>query len=187
MRRQLVTTCASGRNPPSIVLFQYSICPFCNRVKSFLDYQNLPYSIIEVNPLTKNEIKPFKDQHKQVPIAQIDKSPVFGSDKIIKTLLKNKIGQHELQHEDESEDLWVDFAVKKLAVLLYPNMCRSWADSYRAFEYVNQTPTFNRMQRFMIQNIGSLVREKSLPTFPNVFHQAMYYAASKVKSKFYEL
>lgn len=41
----------------NIELYKYAICPFCNRVKAFLDYAGLEYSQIEVNPLTKKEIK----------------------------------------------------------------------------------------------------------------------------------
>jgi Glutaredoxin len=42
---------------PSIELYQYAICPFCNKVKAFLDYAGIAYQAIEVNPLTKFEIK----------------------------------------------------------------------------------------------------------------------------------
>ena len=43
--------------PDKIRLFQYAICPFCNRVKAFLDYVGMDYETVEVNPLTKVEIK----------------------------------------------------------------------------------------------------------------------------------
>jgi hypothetical protein len=41
---------------PSIQLFQYAICPFCNKVKALLNYAGLPFESIEVNPITKAEI-----------------------------------------------------------------------------------------------------------------------------------
>ena len=53
LRRTLVVTASS----PSICLYQYAICPFCNKVKALLDYSGLPYDVVEVNPLTKAEIK----------------------------------------------------------------------------------------------------------------------------------
>jgi hypothetical protein len=64
---------------------------------------------------------------------------------------------------------WTAFADDELAVLLYPNICRTLADSFTAFGYVNSIPTFTPLQRFGIRTLGSL---------------AMYFAASKVKSKF---
>lgn len=47
----------SAASGDSIQLYQYAICPFCNRVKALLDYARIEYSTIEVNPLTKAEIK----------------------------------------------------------------------------------------------------------------------------------
>ncbi|KAE9588266.1 hypothetical protein Lal_00002755 [Lupinus albus] len=41
----------------SVVLYQYEACPFCNKVKAFLDYYDIPYKVVEVNPLSKKEIK----------------------------------------------------------------------------------------------------------------------------------
>ena len=59
-----------------VVLYQYATCPFCNKVrrewlrhvawwsrdaplqlKAFLDYHKIPYKVVEVNPLTKKELK----------------------------------------------------------------------------------------------------------------------------------
>ena len=44
-------------NIDSVQLYQYAICPFCNRVKAFFNYCGVKYDAIEVNPLTKKEIK----------------------------------------------------------------------------------------------------------------------------------
>jgi hypothetical protein len=44
---------------PDIKLYQYHICPFCNITKSIFSYSNLNYQAVEVNPLTKAELKPW--------------------------------------------------------------------------------------------------------------------------------
>ena len=44
---------------PSITLYQYNICPFCNKAKVLLNYVGLDYEAVEVNPLTKAELKPW--------------------------------------------------------------------------------------------------------------------------------
>lgn len=36
-----------------LVLYQYTSCPFCNKVRAALDYYNLPYRMVEVDPLKK--------------------------------------------------------------------------------------------------------------------------------------
>ncbi|XP_010274064.1 PREDICTED: prostaglandin E synthase 2-like isoform X3 [Nelumbo nucifera] len=56
--------------PKEVVLYQYEACPFCNKVKAFLDYHHIPYKVVEVNPLSKKEIK-WSD-YKKVPILTVD-------------------------------------------------------------------------------------------------------------------
>lgn len=50
---------ADGTNetPPSITLYQYAICPFCSKAKALLAYAGIEHEVVEVNPLTKAEIK----------------------------------------------------------------------------------------------------------------------------------
>ena len=60
----------SSINKNNITIYQYKICPFCNRVKSFLDYNQMKYQVIEVNPTTKKEIK-FSN-HSKVPVLTIN-------------------------------------------------------------------------------------------------------------------
>jgi microsomal prostaglandin-E synthase 2 len=55
-RKVAAFSTTTSANPP-LQLYQYAICPFCNRVKALLDYMDIPYTAVEVNPLTKGEIK----------------------------------------------------------------------------------------------------------------------------------
>lgn len=34
---------AAVQGVKEIVLYQYEVCPFCCKVKAFLDYNNIPY------------------------------------------------------------------------------------------------------------------------------------------------
>ncbi|KAL0314552.1 UNVERIFIED_CONTAM: Prostaglandin E synthase 2 [Sesamum angustifolium] len=56
--------------PNDVTLYQYEACPFCNKVKAFLDYYDIPYKVVEVNPISKKEIK-WSD-YKKVPILMVD-------------------------------------------------------------------------------------------------------------------
>jgi hypothetical protein len=224
-----------------IQLYQYRICPFCNRVKTILDYINNTRSIsnddgtntkendnvsgtsllsvknIEVNPLTKSEIKSFSKDYRKVPIATFDivssstttsdthhhpSKTIFGSDEIIHHLLteypiiRKQLEQHWVQEQQQllpststssssssssnplmtydiflnhdTAKLWTTYATNELAVWLYPNMCRTYRDSYTAFQYIHDpTLPYSTFQRYMIQYIGAL---------------AMTFAANKIKS-----
>ncbi|KAI1882446.1 hypothetical protein AGOR_G00250830 [Albula goreensis] len=76
-----------------LTLYQYKTCPLCSKVRAFLDYHGLPYNVVEVNPVTRQEIKWTKHG---VPIllvegnetVELNDSSVIIS--ILKTFLINK-------------------------------------------------------------------------------------------------
>nr|XP_036863981.1 prostaglandin E synthase 2 isoform X5 [Manis javanica] len=49
-----------------LTLYQYKTCPFCSKVRAFLDFHALPYQVVEVNPVRKAEIK--FSSYRKVPI-----------------------------------------------------------------------------------------------------------------------
>lgn len=51
-------------------LFQYQTCPFCCKVRAFLEYYGIPYDVVEVNPVLRQQIKFSK--YKKVPILLIE-------------------------------------------------------------------------------------------------------------------
>ena len=56
-------------------LYQYATCPFCCKVRTFLDYYDIDYEIVEVNPVTRKEIK-FSD-YRKVPFMRSSEHQVF--------------------------------------------------------------------------------------------------------------
>ena len=58
------TTSAVARLP-QLTLYQYQTCPFCCKARAYLDFYDIPYSVVEVNPLFKKEIK--FSEYKKVP------------------------------------------------------------------------------------------------------------------------
>ncbi|RCN27037.1 glutaredoxin, partial [Ancylostoma caninum] len=62
---QIVNHC--DRTNLQLRLFQYQACPFCCKVRAFLDYYGFSYEVVEVNPVTKAQIK-FSKDYKKVPI-----------------------------------------------------------------------------------------------------------------------
>lgn len=53
-----------------LTLYQYKTCPFCSKVRAFLDYHGLPYEIVEVNPVMRKELK--WSVYRKVPILMVD-------------------------------------------------------------------------------------------------------------------
>ncbi|XP_036434495.1 prostaglandin E synthase 2 isoform X2 [Colossoma macropomum] len=51
-------------------LYQYKTCPFCSKVRVFLDYHGIPYETVEVNPVMRQEIK--WSGYRKVPILMVN-------------------------------------------------------------------------------------------------------------------
>lgn len=173
--RPLTSAAASATSVGSVHLFQYEICPFCNKVKALLDLHNVPYETTEVNPLTKGEIKSWSSGYRKVPIALIEGEQVNDSAVIASAVLDRMSSAAVLQPKEMAEFRsaaaleWAAWSDEKLAVLLFPNITRSFAESYQAFSYVQDVPHFSALDKLSNQLVGSF---------------AMWMAQGKIKKKY---
>lgn len=67
-----------------ITLFQYQTCPFCCKVRAFLDYYGLSYDVVEVNPVARGELK-FSKGYRKVPIIVVTTTKK-GNESVLVTL-----------------------------------------------------------------------------------------------------
>ncbi|XP_054156479.1 prostaglandin E synthase 2-like isoform X1 [Oppia nitens] len=56
----------------TFTLYQYQSCPFCCKVRAFLDYFGIPYNVVEVNPVMRQQLKFSK--YRKVPILLIERN-----------------------------------------------------------------------------------------------------------------
>ena len=113
--------------PKKVTVYQYKICPFCCRVKAYLDYLKIPYETVEVNPLTKGELK-FSKDYKKVPIVVFDGVQVNDSSPILNHITDNLVVKDVAMKAGlftEDTEKWSEWSEKTLAVMLYPNITRS--------------------------------------------------------------
>ena len=75
---------------PPLTLYQYQTCPFCSKVRAYLDYHGIEYSKVEVNPLFKKELG--STSNKKVPIVVAGAIEVADSSLIISVLQSCRIG-----------------------------------------------------------------------------------------------
>ena len=152
------------------VIYQYQICPFCHRVKAYLDFLGVDYEVVEVNPLTKSEIS-FSKEHKKVPIAVIDGNTLTESGVIVKYLTDHFSNTAKLPEGffPEDSDKWMEWSEKRLAVMLYPNITRSFEESWECFGYSDNVASWSPIMRMMVRTAG--------PT-------AMFFANGKIKKKY---
>ena len=170
-QQQLSTSSSPNHD---ITLYQYKICPFCNKVKAYLDYCGISYNTVEVNPITKSQIKTIKNENgtefKKVPVAIINGTAINESDDIIKHINNNiKNNSTRTIKFTKDTDQWMEWSEKKLAVMLYPNITRNFNESWEAFEYCGDVHEWDTMSRMSNRYLGPV---------------AMYFANGKIKKKY---
>lgn len=52
-----------------LVLFQFQTCPFCCKVRAYLDYMGISYSVVEVDAVLRQDLK--WSEYKKVPMALV--------------------------------------------------------------------------------------------------------------------
>ena len=150
-----------------VTLYQYDVCPFCNKVKAFLDFHKVPYDVVEVNPMTKGELSWVEDGWKKVPIVVVGEEKLNDSSAIIATLTKRfdesgssasaggwfggKKSRAYLEHEEK----WVKWVDDRFVHVLTPNIYRTWNEAVRSFDYITKRGNFGYFERESARWVGA--------------------------------
>ena len=137
---------------PEITLYQYEVCPFCCRVKAFLDYHGIPYKVVEVNPLTKGELK--WSEYKKVPLVVYNGEPVPDSIAIVNRI-KDDTGLGKQLPTSEEEAKWAQWVADWLVHTLPPNIYRTMGESLESFGYITEHGNFNWWQQASAKYAGA--------------------------------
>ncbi|PON73410.1 S-crystallin [Parasponia andersonii] len=151
--------------PKDVVLYQYEACPFCNKVKAFLDFYDIPYKVVEVNPINKKEIK-WSD-YKKVPILKVDGEQMVDSSDIIDTLIQ-RINPENPALESEEENKWRRWVDNHLVHVLSPNIYRTASEALESFDYITTHGNFSFYERIVAKYGGAA---------------AMYFVSKKLKKR----
>ncbi|KAG2698302.1 hypothetical protein I3760_07G145400 [Carya illinoinensis] len=152
-------------SPKDVVLYQYEACPFCNKIKAFLDYYKIPYEVVEVNPINKKEIK-WSD-YKKVPILKVDGEQMVDSSDIIDKLFQ-KIHLDNPVVDGDEERKWRGWVDNHLVHVLSPNIYRTTSESLESFDYITTHGNFSFTERIIAKYAGAA---------------AMYFVSKKLKKK----
>ncbi|TKY75262.1 Prostaglandin E synthase 2 [Spatholobus suberectus] len=150
--------------PKELILFQYQACPFCNKVTAFLDYYDIPFKVVEVNPINKKEIK-WSD-YKKVPILTVDGEQMVDSSDIIDKLIKRIHPDYDLNAEEEKK--WREWVDNRLVHVLSPNIYRNVPEALESFDYITTQGNFSLSERLVAKYGGAA---------------AMYFVSKKLKKK----
>lgn len=151
-----------SHSTPDIVLYQFEVCPFCNKVRAYLDYYKIPYRVVEVDPLRKTELKELDGTYKKVPVAVINGKQVNGSSAVIDAVNVflpegENSGQPgtEINSKTKSEEHWLDWLENHLIHLIAPNIYRTPSESLQTFNYIADKSKFSAWERATIRYTGA--------------------------------
>jgi len=80
--------------PDKWTLYQYATCPFCCKVRTFLDFYGLDYEIVEVNPVSRKEIA--FSEYRKVPFVKSEKYQINDSSLVISVLKSNILSKDDV-------------------------------------------------------------------------------------------
>ncbi|KAI3721663.1 hypothetical protein L2E82_32680 [Cichorium intybus] len=155
--------------PKDVVLYQFEACPFCNKVKAFLDYYDVPYKVVEVNPFSKKEIK--WSEYKKVPILMVDGEPLVDSSAIIVQMGKKIIPAKSSStgQTNDEEKKWCRWVDDHLVHMLSPNIYRNTSEALESFDYIASNGNFSFSEKYTVKYAGAA---------------AMYFVSKKLKKKY---
>ncbi len=140
-----------------VVLYQYQTCPFCNKVRAYLDMQKIPFTVVEVNPLFKGEMA-FSKEYRNVPIAVVNGTQVNNSADIIKhvdSLLGSGSRPSGAMSDTEVAE-WCAWVDETLARTLAPNIYRTWDEALASFDYITDNSNFGRVGGAVTKYTGAV-------------------------------
>lgn len=136
-------------------LYQYTTCPFCSKLRAFLDYHGVQYDIKEVNPLSKTQIA--SHGYHKVPQLQLgEDGPIIVDSSEIVKILKPALDANGPAVSEE-EQRWRDWASTTLVWYMVLNTNRTLAESRSGYDYVANISNFSGMDRVLLKLAGGPV------------------------------
>ncbi|XP_061625169.1 prostaglandin E synthase 2 isoform X2 [Phyllopteryx taeniolatus] len=204
---------AGGASPsasPSLTLYQYQTCPFCSKVRAFMDYHGLAYRVVEVNPVMRREIK--WSTYRKVPILMVDEHLQLNDSSVIISSLKTYLVSKgssmsdilrcypELKSVNDSGKEVTEYSNKYWLMLtedetaaVYPDKgmqkeemkWRQWADDWLVHLI---SPNVYRSTSEALASFDYIVREGKFGALEGVFAKyvgaaAMFVIAKRLKSR----
>lgn len=136
-------------------LYEYSVCPFCCKVKAMLAFKKVEFESIEVHPLNKKEIA-FSEDYRKVPIYIDSSGKQVNDSTVIMQHIDREFPGTRFFTESEEEKKWLAWSetlVQGLPTVIYNN----FGNSLKGFSYITRVGRFSWWQRTVIKYSGAFV------------------------------
>ena len=145
------------RDMPEIVFYRYTTCPFCSKVKAFLDFHDLPHTLVEVEPMFKKEIK-YNGGYGKVPQLRFNvmghHGPYLVDSDVIVNSLAPLVGAGA-QLTDPKVTEWRAWASGVLVRHLVLNINPTLLDAWRGYDYIDEFATIPYANKLFLKVMGA--------------------------------
>ncbi len=137
-----------------MTLYQFESCPFCWKVKALLHYANIPYTVVEVNPMNSKELAPL--DLKKVPVL-IDGEHIITESSVIMDHIDNHYVHLAADDTVAEWRTWVD---NTLVYFLPPIIHKDFGTSWQTFGQVLKPSGYGVFKRTLVRFAGAMVMSR---------------------------
>ncbi len=143
-------------------LYQFALCPFCNKVRAGLHLKGIPFDEIEVSPRSRVELPPLpEDAPRKVPVLKVGDDVVWDSTRILAFLDEAYPDTVSFTPKDpavraraEALEAWVDDSfIESLPPVLYG----TWREAAQASKIIAKHSRFGATEGVMVKLGGPII------------------------------
>ncbi len=137
-----------------LTLYQFRSCPFCGKVRAFMNHAGITYDTVEVMPFGMKELD-FTD-HKKVPVLRDGEEVIVESAAIVEYL-----NQHYAQLSvSEGAEEWATWIDKTLVQYLPPLIYPDFGTSFKNFAVAMGREQMGGIKGFFVRLGGAMMMPK---------------------------
>lgn len=158
----------NSRLPPGVsevTLYQYEICPYCCKVKAYLDFAQIPYKVVEINPIAKKEMKPLAEKFGKENVGKVPVVVLSMGDGTEKLLKESSDIIDELSAATKTAPVgdaaeqaqWREWVDERWVKVVTVNIYRTVGESLQTFEYMTSLGKFSAFESTYVKYGGGLL------------------------------
>jgi microsomal prostaglandin-E synthase 2 len=140
------------------MFFRYTTCPFCSKVKAFLDVHDIEHTLVEVEPMFKSQIKYI--DYKKVPALRFNVSGHDGPYLVDSDLIIDKLAPllgAGAQLKDPEVVKWRTYARESLVRHLVMNINKTLPGAWEGYSYIDSFDTIPYANKLFLKVMGAPV------------------------------
>ena len=143
-------------------LYQFALCPFCNKVRAGLQLKGVPFEEVEVSPRSKVELPSLPEgAPRKVPVLEVGSTVLWDSTRILSQLdeafpdtLRFTPADEAMRLRADTMEQWVDDQfIESLPPVLYG----TWREATRASKVIAKHSRFGTGEGLAVKFGGPLI------------------------------